>query len=112
MEIVIPGATNIGLFIGAALVLLLIPGPAVLYIVARSVAQGRMAVSGVTMARPWRPSPWGSVRSPSSPTTALRAAAPEAPTSVSVSVSVSGSRAAYFGGKRSAPSRRMFSPLR
>jgi threonine/homoserine/homoserine lactone efflux protein len=38
-----PGATNIGLFIGAALVLLLIPGPAVLYIVARSVAQGRMA---------------------------------------------------------------------
>ena len=43
MEIVIPGATNIGLFMGAALVLLLIPGPAVLYIVARSVAQGRMA---------------------------------------------------------------------
>ena len=43
MEIVIPGATNIGLFIGAALVLLLVPGPAVLYIVARSVAQGRMA---------------------------------------------------------------------
>jgi threonine/homoserine/homoserine lactone efflux protein len=43
MEFVIPGATNIGLFIGAALVLLLVPGPAVLYIVARSVAQGRMA---------------------------------------------------------------------
>jgi len=43
MEIVIPGATNIGLFLGAALVLLLIPGPAVLYIVARSVAQGRAA---------------------------------------------------------------------
>src|SRR5882757_6688405 len=43
MEIVIPGATNIGLFIGAALVLLLVPGPAVLYIVARSAAQGRMA---------------------------------------------------------------------
>src|SRR4029453_1544059 len=43
MEIVIPGATNIGLFIGAALVLLLVPGPAVLYIVARSVAQGRRA---------------------------------------------------------------------
>src|ERR1700742_3271919 len=41
--IVVPGATNIGLFLGAALVLLLIPGPAVLYIVARSVAQGRMA---------------------------------------------------------------------
>jgi threonine/homoserine/homoserine lactone efflux protein len=43
MEIVIPSASNIGLFLGAALVLLLIPGPAVLYIVARSVAQGRMA---------------------------------------------------------------------
>src|SRR5918999_3239622 len=43
MEIVIPGATNIGLFIGAALVLLLIPGPAVLYVVARSVEQGRFA---------------------------------------------------------------------
>jgi threonine/homoserine/homoserine lactone efflux protein len=43
MEIVIPGATNLGLFIGAALVLLLIPGPAVLYIVARSVEQGRLA---------------------------------------------------------------------
>ena len=43
MESVIPGATNIGLFLGAALVLLLIPGPAVLYIVARSAAQGRMA---------------------------------------------------------------------
>ena len=43
MEIVIPSASNIGLFVGAALVLLLIPGPAVLYIVARSMAQGRMA---------------------------------------------------------------------
>src|SRR5690242_9695393 len=43
MEIVIPSVSNIGLFLGAALVLLLIPGPAVLYIVARSVAQGRMA---------------------------------------------------------------------
>src|SRR5215468_5023416 len=43
MEIVIPGLANIGLFVGAALVLLLIPGPAVLYIVARSMAQGRMA---------------------------------------------------------------------
>ncbi|MGH6927342.1 MAG: LysE family translocator [Dongiaceae bacterium] len=43
MELVIPGATNLGLFIGAALVLLLIPGPAVLYIVARSVEQGRLA---------------------------------------------------------------------
>jgi threonine/homoserine/homoserine lactone efflux protein len=43
MEIVIPGAANLGLFVGAALVLLLIPGPAVLYIVARSVEQGRLA---------------------------------------------------------------------
>ena len=43
MEIVIPGATNIVLFLGAALMLLLIPGPAVLYIVARSIAQGRLA---------------------------------------------------------------------
>jgi threonine/homoserine/homoserine lactone efflux protein len=43
MEIVIPPAGNIGLFIGAALVLLLIPGPAVLYIIARSVEQGRFA---------------------------------------------------------------------
>jgi threonine/homoserine/homoserine lactone efflux protein len=43
MEIVVPGAANLGLFIGAALVLLLVPGPAVLYIFARSVAQGRLA---------------------------------------------------------------------
>ena len=38
-----PGAANLGLFVGAALVLLLIPGPAVLYIVGRSVEQGRLA---------------------------------------------------------------------
>jgi threonine/homoserine/homoserine lactone efflux protein len=43
MEIVIPGATNLGLFVSAALVLLLVPGPAVLYIFARSVEQGRLA---------------------------------------------------------------------
>jgi threonine/homoserine/homoserine lactone efflux protein len=43
MDIVIPGSANLGLFISAALVLLVIPGPAVLYIFARSVAQGRMA---------------------------------------------------------------------
>lgn len=43
MEIVIPSASNVGLFMGAALALLLIPGPAVLYIVARSVEQGRLA---------------------------------------------------------------------
>lgn len=43
MEIVTPSLGNLGLFIGAALVLLLIPGPAVLYIVARSMEQGRLA---------------------------------------------------------------------
>ena len=43
MEIVIPGAANLGLFISAALVLLLVPGPAVLYIFARSAEQGRLA---------------------------------------------------------------------
>ncbi len=43
MVVVIPSAPNIGLFVGAALVLLLIPGPAVLYIVARSAEQGRLA---------------------------------------------------------------------
>ena len=43
MEIVTPGAANLGLFVSAALVLLLIPGPAVLYIIGRSVEQGRLA---------------------------------------------------------------------
>jgi threonine/homoserine/homoserine lactone efflux protein len=43
MDIVTPGAANLGLFVSAALVLLLVPGPAVLYIVARSVEQGRLA---------------------------------------------------------------------
>jgi threonine/homoserine/homoserine lactone efflux protein len=43
MDIVIPSGQNLLLFTGAALVLLLIPGPAVLYVVARSVAQGRKA---------------------------------------------------------------------
>lgn len=43
MDLVIPGATNLGLFISAALVLLLVPGPAVLYIFARSIEQGRTA---------------------------------------------------------------------
>lgn len=43
MELVTPGAAQLGLFISAALVLLLIPGPAVLYIVGRSVEQGRKA---------------------------------------------------------------------
>jgi threonine/homoserine/homoserine lactone efflux protein len=43
MESVLPSATNFSLFAGAALVLLLIPGPAVLYIIGRSVEQGRLA---------------------------------------------------------------------
>jgi len=43
MDIVIPSGQNLLLFTGAAIVLLLIPGPAVLYIVGRSVAQGRKA---------------------------------------------------------------------
>jgi threonine/homoserine/homoserine lactone efflux protein len=51
MDIVIPDATSIGVFAVAA-ILLLTPGPAVLYIVARSVEQGRIAglasVCGIT----------------------------------------------------------------
>ena len=43
MAIVTPGAASIGLFVSAALVLLIVPGPAVLYIFARSVEQGRRA---------------------------------------------------------------------
>lgn len=43
MDFVIPSSHNLALFAGAAMVLLLIPGPAVLYVVGRSAAQGRMA---------------------------------------------------------------------
>jgi threonine/homoserine/homoserine lactone efflux protein len=43
MEIVTPGATNLGLFVLASLAFLLVPGPAVLYIVTRSIEQGRLA---------------------------------------------------------------------
>jgi len=43
MDLVIPSAANLGLFVGAALALLLVPGPSVLYIFARSVEQGRAA---------------------------------------------------------------------
>jgi threonine/homoserine/homoserine lactone efflux protein len=43
MAVVLPGGTTLTLFVGAALALLLIPGPAVLYIVSRSVEQGRLA---------------------------------------------------------------------
>jgi threonine/homoserine/homoserine lactone efflux protein len=52
MFIVIPSAASIGVFSIAAILLLLTPGPAVLYIVARSVEQGRIAglasVCGIT----------------------------------------------------------------
>jgi threonine/homoserine/homoserine lactone efflux protein len=52
MQMVIPTATSIGIFSIAAILLLLTPGPAVLYIVARSVEQGRIAglasVFGIT----------------------------------------------------------------
>src|ERR1700735_467748 len=52
MDIVIPNGTSIGVFCVAAILLLLTPGPAVLYIVARSVEQGRIAglasVCGIT----------------------------------------------------------------
>jgi threonine/homoserine/homoserine lactone efflux protein len=52
MDIVIPSAASIGLFAVAATLLLLTPGPAVLYIVARSIEQGRIAglasVFGIT----------------------------------------------------------------
>ncbi|HTO85529.1 MAG TPA: LysE family translocator [Methylomirabilota bacterium] len=52
MDIVIPHATSLGVFAVAAILLLLTPGPAVLYIVARSVEQGRIAglasVCGIT----------------------------------------------------------------
>jgi threonine/homoserine/homoserine lactone efflux protein len=50
--IVVPSSTSIGLFALAAALLLLTPGPAVLFIVARSVEQGRIAglasVFGIT----------------------------------------------------------------
>lgn len=38
-----PAIENLGLFVGSVLTLLLIPGPAVLYIFARSLEQGRLA---------------------------------------------------------------------
>ncbi len=39
----IPDAPAVGLFVAAALALLLVPGPAVLYVVARSIHEGRRA---------------------------------------------------------------------
>ena len=54
MIIVIPTAASLGVFAAAAVALLLTPGPAVLYIVTRSVEQGRLAglvsVCGITSA--------------------------------------------------------------
>ena len=41
--VVLPDPSRLGLFVAAALVLLLTPGPAVLYIVTRSLDQGRRA---------------------------------------------------------------------
>ncbi len=41
--IVLPESASLGIFVAAALLLLLTPGPAVLYIVARSLDQGRRA---------------------------------------------------------------------
>ncbi|MCD0503361.1 LysE family translocator [Bordetella petrii] len=43
MEFVIPSTATLALFSSAALILLIIPGPAVLYIIAQSVEQGRKA---------------------------------------------------------------------
>lgn len=43
MDIVTPSLSHIGLFVSAALILLLVPGPAVLYLVGRSLEQGRIA---------------------------------------------------------------------
>jgi threonine/homoserine/homoserine lactone efflux protein len=40
---IVPHASTLGVFVGAAIVLLLTPGPAVLYIVTRSVEDGRLA---------------------------------------------------------------------
>ncbi|HEY4443629.1 MAG TPA: LysE family translocator [Steroidobacteraceae bacterium] len=52
MDMVIPDGSSLGVFAVAAILLLLAPGPAVLYIVARSVEQGRVAglvsVCGIT----------------------------------------------------------------
>ena len=39
----LPDPTSLGIFVVAALVLLITPGPAVLYIVARTIDQGRRA---------------------------------------------------------------------
>ena len=43
IDFVMPDPSRLGLFVAAALVLLLTPGPAVLYIVTRALDQGRRA---------------------------------------------------------------------
>ena len=43
MELHLPGLHNLILFMGASIVMLVIPGPAVLFIVARGISQGRLA---------------------------------------------------------------------
>jgi threonine/homoserine/homoserine lactone efflux protein len=43
VDLVLPDPSRLGLFVAAAVVLLLTPGPAVLYIVTRSLDQGRRA---------------------------------------------------------------------
>jgi threonine/homoserine/homoserine lactone efflux protein len=58
--------TTLGLFVGAAALLLITPGPAVLYIVARSVEQGRAAgIVSVLGTSPGRP-PASSATTPGS----------------------------------------------
>ena len=43
MDLVLPSPASLGLFVAAALALLLVPGPAVLYLVGRSIEHGRRA---------------------------------------------------------------------
>ena len=43
MDLVLPSPASLGLFVSAALALLLVPGPAVLYLVGRSIEHGRRA---------------------------------------------------------------------
>src|SRR5256885_16211499 len=50
-----PDPTLWGLFVAASIVLLLTPGPAALFLVARSVEQGRAAGPGSGLGRPLRP---------------------------------------------------------
>ncbi len=46
MELHLPELHKLVLFIGASIVMLVIPGPAVLFIVARGISQGRLAAFG------------------------------------------------------------------